>query len=80
MVVNKTKLWHWKSVKEQLKSNHNIIVNFSDKLFDYSAAYRYIYKSEKEALHSENYPDLRDIGSHRTTVCIKPNKAKNSTS
>ena len=29
-------------------------------------------------LHSENHPDLRDIGCSRTKACMKGNKAKNS--
>ena len=63
MAVNMSKLRCWKSVKEQLKSKHNINVHFYDKSLGYIAAYRYICKSGKEALHSENHPDLRDIGS-----------------
>ena len=73
MAVNMNKLRRWKSVKEQLKSKHNINVHFSDKFLVYIAAYGYICKSDKE-----NHPDLRDIGSPRTKACMKANKAKNS--
>ena len=65
-------------MKEHLKSKHNINVHFSDKSLGYIVAYRYICKSDKEVLHSENHPDLRDIGSPRTKACMKANKAKNS--
>ena len=58
-----TKLWHWKSVKEQLKSKHNINVHFFDKSLGCIALYTYIYKSDKKVLHSKNHPNLRDIGS-----------------
>ena len=61
MSVNMTKLRRWKSVKEQFKSKHNINMHFSDKSLVYIAAYRYICKSDKEVLHSENHPNLRDI-------------------
>ena len=76
MAVNLTKLRRWKSVKGQLKSKHNINVHFSDKSLGYMAAYRYICKSDKEALHTENHPDLRDIDSPRTKACMEANKAK----
>ena len=75
MTVNMTKLWRWKSVEEQLKSKHNINVHFFDKSIGYIAAYRYICKSDKNVLHSENHPDLRDIGSPRTKAYMKSNKA-----
>ena len=78
MAVNMTKLLRGKSVKEQIKSKHDIKVNFSDESLGYIAAYRYICKSDKEVLHSENHPDLRDICSPRTKACMKANKAKNS--
>ena len=78
MAVNMTKLRRWKSVKEQLKSKHNINVHFSDKSLGYIAAYRYIFKSDKGVLHNENHPDLRDIGSPRTKTCMKAIKAKNT--
>ena len=58
MAVNLAKLRHSKSVKEQLKSKHNINVHFSDKYLGYIAAYRCIFKSEKDVLHTENHPDL----------------------
>ena len=76
MAVNMTKLRRWKSVKEQLKSKHNINVHFSDKLLGYIAAYRYICKSDKGVPHNENNPDLRDIGSPRTKACMEAIKAK----
>ena len=76
MLINITKLQRWKSVKEQLKSKHNINVHFCDKPFGYIANYRYICKSNKEVLHKGNHPDLRYIGSPRTKAYMKPNKAK----
>ena len=57
-----TKLRRWKSVKEQLKSKLNINVHFSDKSLGYTA-FKYICKSDKEVLHSENHSDLSDMGS-----------------
>ena len=74
-----TKLRRWKSVKEQLKSKHNINVHFSDNSLGYIAAYRYIFKSDKGVLHNENHPDLRDISSPRTKTCMKAIKAKKKT-
>ena len=62
-------------MEEQLKSKHNINVHFFDKSIGYIAAYRYICKSDKNVLHSENHPDLRDIGSPRTKAYMKSNKA-----
>ena len=78
MAVNITILRRLKSVKEELKSKHNINMNFSYKFLSYIAAYRYICKSEREVLHIENHLDLRDIGSPRNKACMKVNKAKSS--
>lgn len=34
---------------------------------------------DKEVFHSENHPDLKNIGSPKTKTCMKANKAKNTT-
>ena len=60
---NITKLQLWKSVKEQLKSKHNINVHFCDKPFGYIANYRYICKSNKEVLQVPNTLHLQMLPS-----------------
>ena len=58
----------------QLKWKHNFNVYFSDKSLGYTTAYKYIFKSEKDVLHSESHPDIWDIASHTTKASIKANK------
>ena len=77
MAVNMTKPRRCqKWVKEQLKSKLNINVHFSDKSFGYFAAYRYIWKSDKEALHSENHPDLEILAPWEPKPAWKPTRQK----
>ena len=74
--INMPKLQRWKSAKEQPKSKHKINVHFSEKPFGYIATFRYICKSNKDALHNGNHPELRYIGSLRTKAYMKPHKTK----
>ena len=53
-------------------------MDFSDKSLGYIATFRYICKSEKQVLHNEDHPDLRDIGFPRSKACKKTKKAKKS--
>ena len=47
---------------------------FSDKSLGYITAYKYIFKSDKDVLHSESHPDIWDIASYTTKASIKANK------
>ena len=51
-------------------------VNFSDPHENYYTAYKYICKSDKYVLHSDEHPDLREIGSHKTKHCMRPYQRK----
>ena len=48
----------WLSVRNALQRLHNINVNFSDSHENYYTAYKYICKSDKSVLHSDEHLDL----------------------
>ena len=69
-----SKLHKWNSVKDKLKSDQRVSVHFSAKSLGYVAAYRYVCKSDKNALHSDGRPDLQTTGtSPITKKCMKAN-------
>jgi hypothetical protein len=55
----------WLSIKIAITKKHDIVVNFSDHN-QYIYAYRYVCKTDKEIAHSDNHPDLSEVGSPRT--------------
>ena len=55
---------------------HNINVNFLDSHENYNTAFKYICKSDKSALHSNEHLDLREIGSLKTKHCMKAYQCK----
>ena len=60
----------WLSVKNNLDSKYEIQVHFSMKHDNYYSAYKYVCKSDDQVYHSENHPNLKEIGSPKTKACI----------
>ena len=56
-----TGLSTWLSLTNALQRLHNINVNFSDSHENCYTAYKYICKSEKSVLHSDEHLDLREM-------------------
>ena len=66
----------WNPVKLELSRKHNITVHFSESTENYYTAYRYVCKSDENVYHSDNHPDLNDIGSPQTKKCMKAYREK----
>lgn len=66
----------WSSVKAYLLSHYDIRVHFGDGHDNYYAAYRYVTKSDENVFLSEDHPNLRDIGTPRTTLSTQAYRAK----
>ena len=67
------KKWYqpWKAMY-----NEGVTVSFSDSHDYYVSAYNYCTKMDEYFYTSENHPDLKEIGSPRTKVCIQTNRRK----
>ena len=60
----------WKTAKNFLLDNYDISVHFSEEHDNYFTAYCYAIKYDKEALHSENHPDLMTASNPKTGKAI----------
>ena len=67
----------WLGCKTALERSHGIVVHFSDHEGYYSA-YKYVCKFDQEVFHSDNHPNLQEIGSPHTSVCQKVYRQKRS--
>ena len=58
----------WKVVKNYVSKKHRIVLHFSDQLFGYHVAYKYVCKNKPftDVLHSPGHPNLQEIGSPKT--------------
>ena len=65
----------WNPIKDSIRRQHGIVLNFSSQTLGYVAAYRYVAKSKQdnEVLRSPNHPDLSVIGSPRTKKAFHRN-------
>lgn len=61
----------WNAVKQKLQQNHGIVVHFSSTHNMYYDAFKYVTKSDREYVKSEDHPLLEDIGSPRTAEGVK---------
>ena len=61
----------WLSAKKSLVERHGISAHFSDNHNNYYSAYRYATKSNKEAVHSDDHPNLVDARSPKTKAGTK---------
>ena len=64
----------WNAVKNYLMSNHQIVVNFSESHETYYTAYKYVCKKDCNVIHSQNHPDVQEVGSHKTKKYTKTYK------
>ena len=55
----------WSRFKDAIAKKYGIVVNFSDH-DQYIYAYRYVCKADRDVAHSNNHPDLSQVGSPRT--------------
>ena len=63
--VKLTGVKKWSRVKDAIAKKYGIVVNFSDH-DQYIYAYRYVCKADRNVAHSDNHPDLSQVGSPRT--------------
>ena len=61
----------WKSVKDNMMKNHGAVLNFSDCHDNYYTAYKYVKKEDPEVYLSPGHLNLAEIGSPRTSKCIR---------
>ena len=59
--LNGVKKWH--AVKQKISSEEGIVLNFSDKLNHYIAAYRYVTKEDRDVYLSDGHPNLNNVSS-----------------
>ena len=61
--------------KEHLTKTFGIVVNFSEGYDNYNTVYKYIGKSDDYIFQRQDHPDLSEVGSPRTKMCIKAFRA-----
>ena len=66
----------WKSVKEFLLNESEIVVNFSDSHQNYYTALKYISKKDTNIFLSPNHPNLQELSSSKTLKYLSPIKKK----
>ena len=69
----------WLGFKRALEKKHGIVVHFSDHEGYYSA-YKYVCKFDQNVFHSDNHPNLQEIGSPKTSLCQQAYRRKRSRS
>ena len=58
-------------VKNTTAKEHNVTVHLSDNHDNYTAAYKYVCKTDNQVFHSVSHPDLSEIGSSKTKNSTK---------
>ena len=66
----------WNPVRRELLELHHINVNFSEEAENYYAGYKYICKLDQNVYESPNHPNLKEIGSPRTKLCMQAYRNK----
>ena len=61
----------WKSLKDNTMKKHGVVLNFSDSHDNYYTAYKYVTKKDPEVYLSPGHPNLEEIGSPRTSKCVR---------
>ena len=72
--LNKVK--RWLGIKQEFQRDFNVVLHFSDGHSNYFSAYRYVTKSDKDFVLSENHPDLSNPP--RTMQASQKRKGDNS--
>ena len=86
MAIKLTKNKRWLPIKNKMQNDYSIVVHFSAVHENYFSAWRYITKSDKLYIESENHPDLTNATSPQTSKAsrkrrgsIKQNKTNVAT-
>ena len=58
----------WLCIRDRIRMDHGINVNFSDGHPNYYTAWTYVTKEDPQPLQSENHPDLKNATLPRTTA------------
>lgn len=66
----------WKSIKSRLTDLYGIVVHFSANHDNYYTAYKYVVKEDSDFATSIGHPDLSEIGSPRTSKCVRAQRSK----
>lgn len=56
LAVKLSKLKRWKAIKKGMMDLHDVVLHFSDIHTDYSDAWHYVTKEDKEVIQSPNHP------------------------
>ena len=67
IVVKLTQNQRWLTSKRFLMENYGVSVHYSSAHHDYYSAWRYVTKSDKDFVQSENHPRLREAPKPKTT-------------
>ena len=67
IVVKLTQNQRWLTSKRFLMENYGVSVHYSSAHHDYYSAWRYVTKSDKDFVQSENHPCLREAPKPKTT-------------
>ena len=66
----------WKAVKDTLKKESSIQVHFWDAHDNHWSAFKYITKSDPNIFLSSNHPNMQEMSSPKTKVCVQANRRK----
>ena len=66
----------WKPIKEAVSDKHGVILVFSGTHDISYTAFKYVIKIDKEVLMSPRHPNLEEIGSTKTKMCVKAFREK----
>ena len=66
LAIKLTQNQRWLTSKKFLMANHGVSVHYSGVHHDYYSAWKYVTKSDKEFVESENHPRLREAQEPRT--------------
>lgn len=78
MAVKLKKRGRWLQVKKYLSQKFKIEVHFSDRHNTYYSAYKYVTKSDLEAVHSVGHPDLSTCPRTEMQSLLTKEKANNA--
>ena len=67
MTVKLSERHRWLTVRNYIRSQHGINVNFSNRHDNYFSAWRYTTKEDSEYIQSEGHPDLTNAQPSQTT-------------
>ena len=75
LAVHLSKIKRWKGVKNDMIKEHNVVLHFSDLHNDYSDAWHYVTKEDKNCIQSLNHPEIVRMTAPRTRRATAQRKA-----